>query len=203
MRKVFGFLMAGFVLAPSTVVTCPQPAAAQAVPASPLPSASPASALDQTLSVNGVPVPLRDFGALIAGMLFVYLPRKDAPAKAVIVPKKQSEMPAFDPDFHYVGSDGAPGQPQLTMWISDRLNGKAPRQLMESAAILGLLDSGYGGDNFQQVYAAARKDDLALGPAETDTWKNRRALSLRLTSMIEVIMDEIGKQNKAAGSTQP
>jgi len=114
MRKVLVFLMAGFVLAPSTVVTCPQPAAAQAVPASPLPSASAASVLDQTLSVNGVPVPLRDFGTLIAGMLFVYLPRKDAPAKAVIVPKKQSEMPAFDPDFHYVGSDGAPGQPQLT-----------------------------------------------------------------------------------------
>ncbi|MBV9097702.1 MAG: hypothetical protein JO079_06570 [Frankiaceae bacterium] len=202
MRKVLVFLMACFVLAPSSVVTCPQPAAAQVVPASPLPSAPPASVLDHTVSVDGVPVPLRDFATLIAAMLFVYVPGKNAPAKGVIVTKKQSEMPAFDPDFHYAGSDGAPGQPQLTMWISDRLNGRAPRAVMESAAILGLLDSGFGGAQFQRVYAAARKDDLALGPAETDTWKNRRALSVRLTSMVELIMDEI-KQRQAAGSIRP
>jgi hypothetical protein len=61
------------------------------------------------------------------------------------------------------------------MWISDRLGGKAPRATMESAAILGILDSGMGGPQFQQLYAAARKDDLALGPAATDAWKNRRA----------------------------
>ncbi|HEY0394415.1 MAG TPA: hypothetical protein VGD01_07950 [Candidatus Elarobacter sp.] len=195
-------MMAGFVFGLSTVVTYRYPAAAQVMPASPLPSPSPGSVLDHTVDVNGVPVPLRDFSTLIVAMLFVYVPGKGAPAKGVIVTKKQSEMPVFDPDFHYAGSDGAPGQPQLTMWISDQLHGKAPRAMMESAAILGLLDSGFGGAQFQQVYAAARTDDLALGPAATDAWKNRRALSLRLTSMVDLLMDAMTKQH-ATGSSAP
>jgi len=73
---------------------------------------------------------------------------------------------------------------------------------MQSAAILGVLDSGLGGPQFQQVYAAARKDDLALGPAAADTWKNRRALSMRLTTLVDVMMAAMTKQ-RAPGSTPP
>jgi hypothetical protein len=195
-------MIAVFVLGSSTVVASRYPAAAQVPPASPLPSASP-DVLDHTLDVDGVPVSVRDFATLIATMLSVYVPLKGAHPTSVIVTKKQSEMPAFDPDFHYAGNDGAPGSPQLTMWISDRLGGKAPRTTMESAAILGVLDAGWGGPQFQQVYAAARKDDLALGSAATDTWKNRRALSLRLTSMVDVMMAAMTKQRAAHGSTPP
>jgi hypothetical protein len=202
MKNVLVFALAVFVLVPSTVVTCPYPAAAQVSPASPLQSASP-DALDRTLDVDGVPVPMRDFATLIALMLSVYVPMKGAHPTSVIVTKKQSEMPSFDPDFHYAGTDGSSDQPQLTMWISDRLGGKVPRPTMESAAILGILDSGMGGRQLQQVYAAARKDDLALGPAGTDTWKNRRALSLRVTLIVDVIMDEIAKQRATRGSTPP
>ncbi len=72
---------------------------------------------------------------------------------------------------------------------------------MESAAILGLLDSGLGGPQFQLVYTAARKDDLALGPAAADTWKNRRALSVRLTSMVDLLMGAMIKARAANGST--
>jgi len=193
MKNVLVLALAVFVLAPSTVVTCPYPAVAQVSPASPLPSASP-GVLDQTLDVEGVPVPLRDFATLIALMLSVYVPMKGAHPTSVIVTKKQSEMPAFDPDFHYAGNDGSPDQPKLTMWVSDRLGGKPPHDAMTSAAILGILDSGLGGPQFQQVYAAARKDDLALGPAATDTWKNRRALSARLTTLIDVMMAGMTKR---------
>jgi hypothetical protein len=189
------------VLATALVVVCRLPGAAQDSAASPVPSASPASVLDKTIAVDGVPVPLRAFATLIATMLFVYLPAKGPHATAVIVAKKPGEMPAFDPDFHYAGTDGAPDQPKLTMWVAERLEGKAPRSLMESAAILGLLDSGMGGAPLQQVYAAARKDDLALGPAAADTWKNRRALCIRLTSMVDLLMESMIKQRAADGPT--
>ena len=74
---------------------------------------------------------------------------------------------------------------------------------MESAAILGILDSGIGGPQFQQVYAAARNDDLALGPAATDAWKNRRALSVRLTAMVDAMIAVMMKQRAARGSAPP
>ncbi len=201
MKRVLVFMLAVVVVVPPAFVTCPHPAAAQASPASPLPSASP-GVLDQTLDVDGVRVPLRSFAVLIATMLSLYVPMKGPHPTAVIVTKKQSEMPAFDPDFHYAGTDGASDSPKLTMWISDRLGGKAPRDTMQSAAILGVLDSGLGGPQLQQVYAAARNDDLALGPAATDTWKNRRALAMRLTTLVDVMMAAMTKQ-RAAGSTPP
>jgi hypothetical protein len=195
-------MLAVFMLASSTVVTCGFPALAQVSPASPLPSASP-DGLDQTFDVDGVRVPLRALATLTALMLSVYVPMKGAHPTSVIVTKKQSEMPTFDPDYHYAGTDGTPDQPQLTMWISDRLGGKVRRPVMESAAILGILDSGMGGPELQQVYAAARKDDLALGPAASDAWKNRRALSLRLTLIVDAMMDMMTKQRAAPGSAPP
>ena len=139
-------MLAVVVVVPSSFVTCRHPAAAQGSPASPLPSASP-DVLDHTLDVDGVRIPLRTFAVLIATMLSVYVPMKGAHPTSVIVTKKQSEMSAFNPDFHYAGTDGAPDSPKLTMWISDRLGGKAPRETMESAAILGVLDSGWAGPN--------------------------------------------------------
>ena len=201
MKRVLVFMLAVFVLVPSTVVAGRHPAAAQVPPASPMPSASP-DVLDQTLDVDGVRVPLRAFAVLIATMLSVYVPLKGAHPTSVILTKKQSEMPAFDPDFHYAGTDGAPDSPKLTMWVSDRLGGKPPHEAMLSAAILGVLDSGLGGPQFQQVYAAARNDDLALGPAATDGWKNRRALAMRITTLVDVMMAQMSKQ-RAAGSTPP
>jgi hypothetical protein len=203
MKHALLFTLAVFALGTSAVVMCADPGAAQTAPASPAPAASASAGVDRTLDVNGVPVPLRDFAELTARMLFVYIPSKSPHATAVIVPKKQSEMPSYDPDFHYAGTDGAPDQPLLTMWISDRLNGKAPRDTMESAAILGLLDSGMGGPNFQKLYAAARDADAALGPSATDSWKNRRALSRQLTVMVDAIMEAVAKQRAAGGSTPP
>jgi len=114
MKTVLVFMLAVVVVVPSTFVACRHPVAAQASPASPLPSASPGP-LDQTLDVDGVRVPLRSFAILIASMLSLYVPMKGAHPTAVIVTKKQSEMPAFDPDFHYAGTDGAPDSPKLTM----------------------------------------------------------------------------------------
>ena len=107
MKRALFFMLAVFVLAPSTVVAGGHLAAAQAPPASPSPSASP-DVLDHTLDVDGVRVSLRAFATLIATMLSVYVPMKGAHPTSVIVTKKQSEMPAFDPDFHYAGTDGAP-----------------------------------------------------------------------------------------------
>jgi hypothetical protein len=202
MKRALVFGIAAFVFGSSGVVTCGYPAAAQVSPASPLPSASPDS-LDQTFDVDGVGIPLRALATLTALMMSVYVPMKGAHPTSVIVTKKQSEMPAFDPDYHYAGTDGTPDKPHLTMWISDRLGGKAPRLALESAAILGILDSGMGGPQLQQVYAAARKDDLALGPAAPDAWKNRRALSVRLTVMVDAVMDVISKQRTAPGSAPP
>lgn len=203
MGRVLAFTLAALVLVPPVDFACRVPGAAQSAPASPAPAASPSDVLDHTVAVDGVTIPLRDFAGLITKLLFVYVPAKCPHATAVIVTKDQSEMPAYDPDFHYAGTDRAPDQPQLTMWVAKRLEGKAPRAVMESAAILGLLDSGLGGVHFQAVYDAARKADLALGPAATDPCQHRRELAARLTSMVDLLMSEMIKNRTATGSRAP
>ena len=144
------------------------------------------------MDLDGTSVTIRDFVTLMAGMTLAFTPAGPHPSSDFIT-KPQSEMPAYDPDWHYVSSETKNGQPVMTIWVSQRLNGKAPRDLMESTVILGLLDAGYGGAVWQKVYAKSLALDQAQGPNAANPIKNRRDLSDRLAGMIDILMDAMKK----------
>ena len=159
------------------------------------PTASPsAGPLDESLDLDGTAITVRDVVTMFAGVMTAFTPAKAAHPSTVFVTKSQREMPAYDPDWHYAGSaTNAFGQPELTIWRSARLGDRAPRDLMESTAAIGLLDAGYGGPRLQAAYAKAKAADAALGPDASNPWKYRRALGDHLALMIDALMDILKK----------
>ncbi len=153
------------VLLAASPLTITQPAFADTPSPAASPSATP-SALDQTIDVDGAPISIRDLVTLIAGVALVYTSAGAHPS-STLVTKAQSEMPTYDPDWHYVSYTMLNGQPLITIWTSERLNGKAPRSLIESTAIFGLLDAGYGGTALQTLYAKEKSADAGKYPTSS------------------------------------
>lgn len=148
--------------------------------------------LDQQVTdLNGTSLTLRDLTKLLTGLVMVYTPRKVPHPSSILVTKPQNEMPAYDPDWHYASSAMKDGYPVITIWVSDRLHGKAPFSLMETTALLGLLDSGYGGADWQKIYAYSLAQDKAQGPNATDPYKNRRELSAHAAVLLNALMETL------------
>lgn len=167
------------------------PSPAPSASASPAASASPDVLDEQITDLNGTPLTLRDLSMLLTGLVMVYTPPKAPHPSSILVTKPQSEMPAYDPDWHYVSSTMKDGYPVITIWVSDRLGGKAPFSLMETTALLGLLDSGFGGADWQKIYAYSLARDKAQGPNAADPYKNRREMSARAAALLNALMETL------------
>ncbi len=179
MKLLLAALLGIAVFAPATA----RPAFADTPSPVASPTATP-SVLDQTIDVDGVPISIRDLATLIAGLTLVYTPAGPHPS-STLVTKPQSEMPAYDPDWHYVSYTMLNGQPVLTIWTSARLGGKAPFSLIESTGIFGLLDAGFGSAALQTLYVKEKAADAALGPDAANPILNRRKISDQLALMVD------------------
>lgn len=169
--------------------TLQAPHAARADSATPTPAASATpSALDKTTDIEGTPVTLRDIATLMATSMAVYLRLKDPHPTAVFVTKPQRDMPGSDPNLYYAGNEIKDGQPVLTIWASDRLNGVTSLGQMQMAAVLGLLDAGQGGATLQAIYAKQRAADAALGASAADPLKNRRDMAASIVAIFDAIL---------------
>jgi len=93
--------------------------------------------MDQPLDViDGLTSTPKDLTGLFAGVVTTFTPAKAKHPSSVLITKAQSEMPAYDPDWHYVSSaTNAFGDPEITIWTSEKLGGKAPMDPMMHSAI--------------------------------------------------------------------
>lgn len=202
---VAGYLLTGneihgmsksIVLAIAAVLLCsvlqvPGTARADSTAASPSPSPAASASPDvmsKTIDIEGSPVTLHDIAIFMAEAMTVYLPLKDPHPTAVFVSKPQSDMPKYAPSLYYAGNALKDGQPVLTIWASNDLNGKTTLGAMQMAAVLGLLDAGQGGAAIQAIYVKERTADMALGANESDPLKNRRDMAASLVAVFDAIL---------------
>jgi hypothetical protein len=90
-------------------------------------------------------------------------------------------MPPYDRQWHYadahLGTDGAPA---ITVWFAEGLPQQVIENDMKAGLLLGLAQTGYAGNKWQELYARYAARDAALGPKAVDPFLNRRALAEEL-----------------------
>jgi len=164
--------------------------------ATPSPSGTP-NALDTALDVDGMPFTVRDLIHLMSYAVLVYTPAGAHPS-SVLVTKAQSDMPAYDPDIHYVSYAMQNGQAVLTIWQTERFaraGGSTSIQPMMSTAILGVLDAGLAPPSLQALYKKEQDADVALGPTAPNPILHRRQMSDQLATMIINLMEMLRKKS--------
>jgi len=137
---------------------------------------------DFPFTLDGMSFTPQDVSQLLGGMHSA--PGSSVHVQVNVIQKSAADMPPYDPARHYVraviGPDGAP---QITLWIGPNLKDPNVVAGMLAGALLGLVDSGYAGPKWKQLYDRVAAQDKALGPSAADPFMNRRSLAMRLAKI--------------------
>lgn len=142
----------------------------------------------RTLVVDGVSFEAADVAKLLGGVKAAFSPT-DHSVHIALSLKPAGDMPAYDPQWHYVGAQRLPdGTPSIDGWVLATLPQDQLTSAFEAIALLGLADSGYAGPNWKALYDRFAAEDAALGPTATDPFVNRRKFADQLVKLFQSVL---------------
>jgi hypothetical protein len=137
------------------------------------------------VQIDGVTVTSADVMTLLTA-LHTALNPKDTTIPIVVSLKPASDMPSYDPAWHYSGIAASQAGPKtLSVWFNRDLKGPALETAIAQAFLLALTDGGFGGATFKEIYDAAAAKDAQLPATATDPYLNRHQLAVELTKLLQ------------------
>ena len=172
MRKAF----LAFAGAAFTYAALSSPLLAQS---STLSSPPPAAAVIEGVSITG-----KDFTQLLTALHVALQPNNNT-VPIVVSFKSAADMPPYDKDWHYGGIQTAGnGASTMSLWINQGLKGEALRTALESGTLLAIIDGGYAGAAFKQLYDIYAARDAQLPANAPDPYLNRHKFAAALVQAI-------------------
>jgi hypothetical protein len=124
--------------------------------------------------IDGVTITKADLTQLFEAMHHA-LANGDTAIPLVVHVKPAAEMPKYDPEAHYVGTDTTQTPPVITVWVNGSdLKSDTMQDAMAESMLLGIMDAGYAGPNFKKLYDSYAAKDTAAGASAPDPFANRR-----------------------------
>jgi hypothetical protein len=138
-----------------------------------------------SVQIEGVTITASDVSQLLDSLHKALSPDDNSIA-VVISLKKPSEMPAYDPRWHYAGiTEDKPGVPTMHVWIEADLKGADLQNAIEAGIMLALTDGGYGGPSFKKLYDIYAQEDAQLPANVPDPFLNRHKFAIALANMLD------------------
>jgi hypothetical protein len=138
------------------------------------------SAATDSVQIEGVTITADDMRRLFAALNLALKPN-DSTIPILVSMKKASEMPPYDPQYHYLGiSKDAKGARQMRVWINGDLSDKDSTDAIAAAFFLAIADGGYAGPAFKSLYDVFAKEDAQLSPNAPDPFLNRHRFAAAL-----------------------
>lgn len=143
-------------------------------------------ALADSTQIEGVTITSADVTQLVTA-LHTALQPNDSTIPLVVALKPESQMPAYDKQWHYAGlQEQKPGVQAMYVWINADLKGADLQNALEAAFLLALTDGGYGGKAFKQLYDIYAAKDAQLPPDAADPFLNRQRFAAALVNMLQI-----------------
>lgn len=138
------------------------------------------------IQIEGVTVTSADITQLLKAFQTAVKP-DDSTIPIIISLKAPSEMPPYDPQWHYVGIEERQngGVKAMIVWFSSDLKGADLQNAIFSSFPLALADGGYGGTAFKQLYDIYAAKDAQLPPNAPDPYLNRHRFAAALAKMLQ------------------
>ena len=136
--------------------------------------------------IEGVTVTNGDVTQLLTA-LHTALKPNDSTIPVIVSLKAPTEMPSYDPQWHYVGIQQQQnnGVKAMVVWFNSGLKGADLQAAIVSAFLLALADGGYGGTAFKQLYDIYAAKDGQLPPNAPDPYLNRHKFAAALAKMAQ------------------
>lgn len=146
----------------------------------------PFSARADGTQIEGVTITRADIAQLLTA-LHTALKPNDSTIPIVVSLKAPSEMPAYDPQWHYAGiQEQNSGVRAMTIWINSNLKSADQQNAIEASFLLALTDGGYGGKAFKQLYDIYAAKDAQLPPDAPDPFLNRQKFAAALVNIVQL-----------------
>jgi hypothetical protein len=136
--------------------------------------------------IEGVTVTNADITQLLTA-LHTALKPNDSTIPIIVSLKAPSEMPSYDPQWHYVGmqKEQNSGVNAMIVWVNSDLKGADQQNAIASSFLLALTDGGYGGTAFKQLYDIYAGKDAQLPSTAPDPFLNRHKFAEALAKMVQ------------------
>jgi hypothetical protein len=133
--------------------------------------------------IEGVTVTSTDITQLQTALHTALRPN-DSTIPIMVSLKPPSDMPLYDPVWHYVGIQQQNESPKaMVVWINSNLKGQELQNAIASSFLLALADGGYGGTAFKQLYDIYAAKDAQLPANAPDPFLNRRKFAAALANI--------------------
>jgi hypothetical protein len=145
---------------------------------------STASAAAQVTQIEGVSITQKDLDQLFAAFRLALKPN-DHTIPILIDIKKSSEMPAYDPQYHYIGATlDAKGARTFEFWVNGDLQKADLQNAITSGVFLAITDGGYAGSAFKSLYDLYQKEDSQLPANAPDPFLRRQKFAAALVKLL-------------------
>jgi hypothetical protein len=149
-------------------------------------SALPLSARADGTQIEGVTITPADITQLLTA-LHTALKPNDSTIPIMVSLKSSSEMPAYDPQWHYAGiQEQSNGVKAMNVWIDSTLKGTDQQNAIEASFLLALTDGVYGGKAFKQLFDIYAAKDAQLPSNSPDPALNRQKYAAALLNMVHL-----------------
>jgi hypothetical protein len=143
-----------------------------------------APAATDSVQIEGITITANDMQRLFSALDLALKPN-DSTIPIFVSMKKPSEMPSYDPQYHYLGmSLDAKGSRQMHVWINSALSDKESTNAIAAAFFLAITDGGYAGPAFKSLYDVFAKEDAQLATGAPDPFLNRHRFAAALVNQL-------------------
>lgn len=138
------------------------------------------------IQLEGVTITNAEIRQLLTA-LHTALKPNDSTIPIIVSLKAPSEMPSYDPQWHYVGiQEQQNGRIKaMIVWVNSGLKGADQQTAIASSFLLALADGGYGGTAFKQLYDIYAAQDAQLPTNAPDPYLNRHRFAAALAKMVQ------------------
>ncbi|HEX5275097.1 MAG TPA: hypothetical protein VFW34_07465 [Candidatus Rubrimentiphilum sp.] len=146
-----------------------------------------AFAASDGVQIEGVTITTGDVRRLFEALRAALKP-DDKTIPIIVSVKKASEMPSYDPQYHYLGiSQDAKGARQMRVWLNKDLSAKDSTNAIAAAFFLAITDGGYAGPAFKTLYDVFDKEDAQLPANAPDPFLNRHRFAAALVDQLNAL----------------
>lgn len=138
----------------------------------------------QTTEIAGVTITHDDIQQFLTAMHKALQPN-DMTVPVIVDFKPASEMPSYDKQVHYDGIHTTKsGTQAMYIYVSKDTNLDTNKDALTAAFALAVIDGGYAGKAWKQVYEACATRDAQLPADVPDPYSNRHKLGTDMAALI-------------------
>ena len=142
------------------------------------------AAATDSVQIEGVTITSQDLRQFF-GALHTAMQPNDMTIPIVVSVKKTSDMPSYDPQYHYAGNRrDAKGASVFNVWINGDLKEKDQENALAAGFMLAIADGGFGGADFKKLYDVFAKEDAQIPANAPDPFLNRHRFAAALVRLL-------------------